>query len=638
VTEVRRTGILVAALLLVALPAAAASQRALHPIVFVSNWTPHFRTAEIYSVGSRGGHPLNLTKNEHDDVDASWSPDGKHIAFAARRKGSFDLYVMNARGGGVRRLPALPGDQRQPVWSPGGKRIAFVSPDRIRNEKGWRPPQLFVMNSDGTGITQVTQGNGAGDPAWSPDRTRLAGSDGSIFTVNADGSDFHELPASVETEGDGHPSWSPDGRSIVFDRGELDFTTSDVWVMNADGGGQRRLARFGAQPSWSPDGRTIAFVNGPVWSCDRDGCYEDGLSAIATIRAAGGRRHYVTRPLERLGQSFGAPEKFLFTDGATFFGVHWSPDGRRLLYARRLDERTLDLFTVTPGRRPRQLTSTPGIETNAVLSPDGRRVLFARYPRHAGGPLVLVMGVDGGRARLLAAHGYVGSWSLDGGRIAYVDSANPRVPAIYVAAADGSHRRRLVAGTQPTWSPDGRRIAFVAPSKPGDIEGHTIAVVDADGGSSKRLFQAPRRVIYGLAWSPAGDWVAFVNEKRGALASFVELVNADTGAMRRVTNGRLWDGIPVWSPNGRRLAFERRPNDSTGTLVAVVVCRPDGRGAHRLGKWRWRESGPTWSPSGDRIALASMRGGNSEITTMRPDGTERRTLTHDLADNIEPGW
>jgi TolB protein len=631
-----RAGIVVVAISLLVGPVAASSHPA-RPIVFLSNWAPHFRTSELYVVHASGGRSRNLTNNELDDVEPSLSPDGRQVVFASRRRGSFDLYLLSH--GRVRRLLALPGDQREPVWSPDAERIAFVSPGRERNEKGWRPSQLFVMNADGTGVAQVTHTeNGAGDPAWSPDGKELAGSDGSIFTVNVDGSDFRELPPSVETEFDEHPSWSPDGTLIAFDRDELDLSTTDLWMMNADGSGQRRLARFGAQPSWSPDGRTIAFVNGDVWECDRDGCYEEGLSAIATIRANGGRRHYVTRPLVRLGQSFGGPARFQYGDGATFFGVRWSRDGRELLYARRLDERTLDLFSVVPGTRPAQLTHTAATEANPVTSPDGRRVMFAQYPIGGSGPGVFVMDVDGGRLHRLAYQGGVGSWSPDGRRLAYVVSRGPLAPRIYVAAADGSHARPLVDGISPTWSPDGRRIAFVQPWKHDPYVGHALGVIDADGGSARQLLHLRRRIVYGLAWSPGGNWIAFVNSHPTRLASFLELVNPETGGTRRVTSGRFWDGNPVWSPDGRRLAFDRRPKGGTSDLVAVVVCRWDGRAAHRLGKWRWRESGPSWSSSGRRLVLASRRGGNYEITTLRPDGTGRRTLTLNLADNVAPSW
>ena len=618
---------------LLAVGSAAASPHPPRPIVFLSNWAPHFRTSELYVVQARGGgRPRDLTGNELDDVDPSWSPDSKQIVFARRRDGGFDLYLKSGREGRARRLLALPGDQRQPAWSPDGKRIAFVSPGSEPNEKRWRPPQLFVMNADGTGVTQVTHEEaGAGDPAWSPDGRKLAGSNGSIFTVNADGSELRELPPSVETEFDEQPSWSPDGTHLAFDREELEFSTTDLWVMNADGSGQRRLVRFGAQPAWSPDGRTIAFVNGDVWSCDRDGCYEEGLSAIATIRATGGRRHYVTRPLMRLDQSFGAPPRFLFSSGATFFGVRWSSDGRKLLYARRLDQGALDLFSITPGAEPRRLTASRAIQTDAVLSPDGRRVMFARYPLGGGRPGVFVMNVHGGGVRQLAGNAYVGAWSRDGRRLAFVVQSDGGRQRIYVADSDGSHMRGLVDGAGPTWSPDGRRIAYVQPRRRDPYIAQTIAVIDSKGGTPSVLVRTRRRSVYGLAWSPNGAWIAFVNAHPTTFRGFIELVSPDTGATKGVTSGRFSEGPPVWSPDSSRLAFDR---DGVG----VVICRWNGRGPHQLGKRLWLDSGPSWSASGARIVFASRRHGNYEITTARPDGSDRRELTHNLADNVGPNW
>jgi Tol biopolymer transport system component len=624
---------------------AAGGARSTHSIVYLSNWAPHFRTAEIYTLTRSGGRPHDLTNNELDDLDPSWSPDGHTIVFASLRGGDFDLYLMSAGGGSVRRLLALPGDQRQPVWSPDGDTIAFVSRGADRNEKGWQPNQLFLVNVDGSGLRQLTHlENGAADPAWSPDGRTLAASDGSIFTINADGSGFHELPPSVETDGDAHPSWSPDGEWIAFDRYEIDFSTTDVWLMNAGGSGQRRLLRFGGQPAWSPDGRRIAFVNGDVWSCDREGCVEEGLAAVAWVAANGGRRHYLTRPLVRSGEVFGSPEKWMLGDDVSYFGLHWSSDGRRLLFARRLEQRLPDLFAVgARGGTPKRLTTTSAVEKDPLVSPDGRHVMYERFPLGGGAPAVLLAGLAAGRPRLLAHHGRVGAWSRDGRELAYlgkVELGGPRPPTIYVARGDGAHRQALVRGFSPSWSPDGNRLAFLEASKPRLGIADTISLVDRDGGGRRRLLIQPRRRIYGLAWSPTGAWLSFVSASRSGqtLATRLELLNVATGRSRAITRGSFGDDVPVWSPDGGLLAFTRRPRSPYGTLSAVVVSRWDGRGAHRLGKWRWREALPAWSPDGSRLVFASMRNGNYQITTATPDGRHRRVLTTNLADNIEPSW
>jgi Tol biopolymer transport system component len=110
---------------------------------------------------------------------------------------------------------------------------------------------------------------------------------------------------------DADPAWSPDGRRIGFasDRGNCDFCYA-LWLMNADGSGQRNLTRKPGQrlagprafrPAWSPDAQTIAFV--------RD---HDGPFAVHAINADG------------RGQRRLAP---IATDPA------WSSDGRKLAFA-----------------------------------------------------------------------------------------------------------------------------------------------------------------------------------------------------------------------------------------------------------------------------------------------------------------
>ena len=77
-----------------------------------------------------------------------------------------------------------------------------------------------------------------------------------VWTINADGADLTRLTHSPASEFD--PSWSPDGTRIVYrsDRGD----ESAIWVMNADGTGQRRVTA-GLSPAWSPDGSSIAFAS-----------------------------------------------------------------------------------------------------------------------------------------------------------------------------------------------------------------------------------------------------------------------------------------------------------------------------------------------------------------------------------------
>jgi TolB protein len=619
-------------------------------IVYASNWTPHFRTSEIYAVGARDGRPRDLTNNAVDDLDPAVSPDGRQIAFARAGRRGLDVYLMNANGNEVRRLTRLADSERQPAWSPDGNKIAFAAPGSVRNEKGWRPEQVFVVNRDGSGLQELTnEEEGVSEPAWSPDGRKLAAvSGGAIVTMNADGSQLEALSFALDDEYDLDPDWSPDGDRIAFTHTRQDLNTSDVWVMNADGSQRRRLAKFGAQPAWSPDGRTLAFVNGPLWTCDRDGCYDEGLAAVATIGASGGRKHFVTRPLERAGVDFlGAPNEWALGEGASFFNVAWTPNGRELVYARRLEQRAPDLFTVpTRGGRPVRLTATAGAEINPVPSPDGRRVAFTRYRGHAF-PGLYTMRVGGGGLHRVSVNASAPDWSPDGRRLAFVRRrlhASRVESTVFTAAANGSGRRKLASGMSPTWSPDGRRIAYIRVSGSGSSERDAVTVANADGTSAHELLVAARRYLRNLTWSPAGDVLAFTNSSRGQLgnrySSWIELAEAGGRWTRRVTRAPFDDYGPVWSPTGRMLGFTRRIRSPYSDHSTVCVAQANRNRVRCLGRLRWRDREPSWAPAPDgfRLVFASLRDGDYEIYSIRTDGHDVRKLTNNLADDAQPSW
>ena len=212
-----------------------------------------------------------LTHGEGGNRDPRWAPDGTRIAFMSTRSGVPQLYVMNAGGTGVVQLTHSRGFKGGEDWSPDGTRIAFASSEAgITGPLGiiHAPSDIYVARSDGSGARRLTSGGGLNvDPEWSPDGTRIAffsdrGGPGEIWVMAPDGSAVQRL-----TEGpslNASPSWSPDTTRIAF-HSERDFPggyESAIYVMNADGTGQRRLVDGkGLSPTWSRDGSWIAFVS-----------------------------------------------------------------------------------------------------------------------------------------------------------------------------------------------------------------------------------------------------------------------------------------------------------------------------------------------------------------------------------------
>ena len=128
--------------------------------------------------------------------------------------------------------------------------------------------KLFVARLDGSGLRQLTEGASTDvTPKWSFDGTHVAyaatGGDGNedIWIVDADGTGARNL--TNHPGGDSHPSWSPDGRRIVFCSTRDDGKHDDIYVINVDGTGLKRLTEtdnlWNTFPSYSPDGRRILF-------------------------------------------------------------------------------------------------------------------------------------------------------------------------------------------------------------------------------------------------------------------------------------------------------------------------------------------------------------------------------------------
>ncbi|HMI99600.1 MAG TPA: hypothetical protein VK488_07200 [Gaiellaceae bacterium] len=266
------------------------------------------------------------------------------------------VYTIEADGTGLTLLRA--GAARLGGWSPDGSQIAFTAVDPGAVNK-----LLIVMNADGSGKHLVASGPeiALGRHPWSPDGARLAWGPvpvepGEIYTASAAGGDVRQL--TFERRPKDPPEWSPDGSELVYSELYSELS-SEVFVVAADGiSPPRPLARSrsgSSQPTWSPNGGSIAFVD------------EEGIYAV---RPDGTDLHSIVPS--------GYP-----------FDPTWSPDGSKILFETSKNSRQnkygffgREIYVVdADGSHENRLTDLAPFsryDSMPTWSPDGNRILFAR--------------------------------------------------------------------------------------------------------------------------------------------------------------------------------------------------------------------------------------------------------------------
>lgn len=252
-----------------------------------------------------------------------------------------------------------------------------------------------------------------------------------IYAVRPDGGGLRDLTRTAMVD-EFEPTWSPDGKRIAFAAASAGDSTTQIFVMNRDGSGRHQLISSGIwqrSPAWSPDGRWIAFSR-----CELLAEGDCSSAQITVVGADGNGLRVVTKRAS-----------------------HWQVDGK------------------------------------PSWSPDGKHIVFTRTPSF-GVNSVWVVGSDARGVRKIvdddSPADHNPSWSRGGNLIAYATDA-PGPEAIFIARADGSHRRKVIVDqifdigsqggeiTNPAFAAVGSRIAFTFHGE--------VWTMNTSGGSRRRV-------------------------------------------------------------------------------------------------------------------------------------------------------
>lgn len=417
--------------------------------------------------------------------------------------------------------------------------------------------------------------------------------DAEIYTMNPDGSD--QRPLTENTADDYSPSWSPDGRRIVFESDRDDprprtcfpNCNYNLYIMDADGSNVRPLTTLpGAEWSatWSPDGKSLLFNAGDI-GFESGGIYQIELD--------------------------GSDPRPLLVDGFNNAAPDWSPDGKQIAFSSNRDG-NLNIFAM----------NTDGSNIHKV--------------------------VDTG------LNDYLPDWSPDGSRITFFAANWPTVRQdIYTVNADGSDLTNItntprVVDEDPRWSPDGNKIIFQS-DRDGNFE---IYVMNTDGSQPENLTRN-RGADYWPEWFvPFAAKIAFVSDHGGNPQIYLMPVTGKEGEIptvsdnwQRLTSGAQDNYFPVWSPDGKQIAFYTH---FSWQSWAIMIMDADGSNQHQLTPSSGEticSFGPVWSPDGKRIAFTiepnpspTCEMKHTEIAVINTDGSGFQILTQNDANDLAYSW
>jgi Tol biopolymer transport system component len=468
---------------------------------------------------------------------------------------------------------------------------------------------LAASSLTGSASSQPLRTTGTGLLAYS---SELAAAE--VYAMNADGSGVRRL--TDDAAPDRWPDLSPDGTRIAYAR--KSSGSWHIFIETLSSGAVEDLSSeihlpkgFEGYPDWSPDGRKLAF------------------SAQMPSQDSG-----TADPIDVLVYNFDAPSLIDLTpnEPADSMRPRWSPDGTKIVYGRDDFRTGFDVYVVGVNTSNKtQLTSAPGWQFEPTWSPDGKQIAFTSYNNETTD--IYVMNADGTNQRDITNtrtfNDTQPTWSAKG--IAF-RSDRTGIDGIYLMNGDGSAVHRLSPARtydeDPSWSRDGKRIMFTS----GRAAHSSITVANGDGTNARDVTSGPY-FDTDPSWSPNGQRLAFTRSPSRA-RSDIYTMNANGGAVRNLTHGDGLNWGPAWSPDGTRIAFVRFQSSS----AQLWLMNADGTHQHPLTNiGRWNDH-PSWSPDGRRIVFSAQRNNRVNLYILDVGTARQHRLTTDTGNDRSPAW
>ena len=560
----------------------------------------------ICTMNADGTNKRKIISTSEVGGGISFSSDGQKLATQIRTAlNSTYICVMNSDGSGLTKLTNDDAIDYS-VISPDGTKIVF----RVNNE-------IFIINIDGTGKTKIGNIVGFWRASWSPDSSKIAYNsfeDGNndIYTIRIDGSEKINI-TSDNAVNNLYPAWSPDGTKILYG------TYENLYTIDVNGENKTKILSVSELPlqtptehitelSWSPDGNLICMLvrkMGNIFSLyvtNADGtCFtklpgqSEGISVYSPAWTSGS-----VPPINKVSAPVFAGSSGTYDQGQKIT-ITCAEAGAVIKYFITTGASALSLANFSDYTAPLKITATKTVY--AVAIKEGMQDSDVSVTSYSIEPNLT-------------------------GLTAFVSNDFMDRPEIFIKSISDVQGTKLTNNGLsdvfgPKISPDGSKVVFYTAT------GGEIYTVNTDSSDFKNISNNSASDI-APSWSPDGSKIAFISNRDGS--TDVYYMNTDGSVVTRVTNSPAVETSPVWSSDGSKILF------CAGEIYSI---NPDGTGQTQITTSGKNIENMAVSPDGAKIAFDTEifpSPGLNEIYTINIDGSGLTSITTDSLDARYPCW